>query len=261
MTKTVVSTTIFDLTSMVNIELAYYRPIARGRKIFGELVPYQHIWRTGADGNTTIYFSGDIEINGEVLPKGKYAIFTIPYEDRWDIIFYSDHANMGLPRVWADKGVALLTEVKPERSFRHIETFTMGVNNLGNNEGSIEMAWERTFVEIKFKLLNIPDVDASTADEFRMANFYYSAAEFYYELNELETALMLINRSFIINHFKPYFYYRLLALIEAAMGELGNAVESAKISLSLSENAGNEKYIQLNQQSVAQWTTQNVKEV
>lgn len=256
MTKTTVSTTIFDLTSTINIELNYYRPIAQGRKIFGELVPYRHIWRTGADGNTTIDLSEDIEINGKLLQKGKYAIFTIPNEERWQIIFYADYSNMGLPRFWNGNEIVLMTSVQPEKTQKYVESFTMGLNNLGNGEGSIDLAWENTFLEIRFRILNIKTLDASIVKEYRMANYYYSAAEFYYELRDLSTALLLITKSMEINEFRPFFYYRLRGLIEAGMGDLPSAIDSAKRSLVLSEDVGNEKYVQLNRQSILLWSTQ-----
>lgn len=219
MTKSVVTTTIFDLTSILEIELIYYRPIAQGRKIFGDLVPYDYVWRTGADGNTTVYFSEDIEIGGQILQKGKYAIFTIPAEDSWRIIFYAEYNNMGVPRVWTDENIALICSTPSERTNAYVESFTMGVNNLGNGEGSLELAWENTRIAIKFTMLHLMKVDPVATNAYRMASFYYSAAEFYYKLKDLPTALMLVNKSIAINEFQPSFYFSLRALIEAEMIE------------------------------------------
>ena len=82
--------TFEQVVGLTNIDVSYSRPSAKGRVVFGDLVPYGKLWRTGANANTTISFSDDVMIGGQALKKGKYAIFTTPKADSWEIIFYSD---------------------------------------------------------------------------------------------------------------------------------------------------------------------------
>ena len=88
----------FDqVVGLTNVDIVYSRPSAKGRIVFGDLVPYGKLWRTGANANTTISFSDDVVIAGKTLAKGKYALFTIPKADVWEVIFYSDTDNWGTP--------------------------------------------------------------------------------------------------------------------------------------------------------------------
>ena len=89
--------TIIQVVGLTNVEIVYSRPSAKGRDVFNNLVPYGKLWRTGANENTTISFSDDVVIDGKILPKGKYALFTTPKADTWEIIFYTGLDNWGNP--------------------------------------------------------------------------------------------------------------------------------------------------------------------
>ena len=116
---------IDQVVGLTNIQVEYSRPSAKGRIVYGELVPYGKNWRTGANDNTTVTFSQDVTINGKSLAKGKYALFTTPKADSWDIICYKDTDNWGLPENWMDEKIALKTSAKPESLNRLVETFTI----------------------------------------------------------------------------------------------------------------------------------------
>ena len=81
-----------QMVGLTDVEVEYSRPGLKGRNIFGDLVPFGKLWRTGANENSTISFSEDVTINGKILAKGKYALFTIPKADAWEIIFYALNA-------------------------------------------------------------------------------------------------------------------------------------------------------------------------
>ena len=91
---------------LTDVTLEFSRPAMRGRTIFGNLVPYGKMWRTGANANTKITFSTDVTVGGSTLKAGTYAVFTTPNETSWDVIFYSDASNWGTPREWDDAKVA-----------------------------------------------------------------------------------------------------------------------------------------------------------
>ena len=92
------SSKINQMVGLTEIIVEYSRPSKKGRDIFGNLVPFGKLWRTGANSSTKISFSSDVEINGEKIKEGKYSVFSIPNEDEWDIILYSDYDLWSVPQ-------------------------------------------------------------------------------------------------------------------------------------------------------------------
>src|SRR6187551_2333119 len=135
--------TVFQTVGLTDIEIVYSRPAARGRAVFGNLVPFGKVWRTGANENTTISLSDDVVIDGKTLPKGKYSLYTIPKIESWEVIFYSTTNNWGNPEVWNEANVVLR---KP------VESFTIGINNLAADSADLDMAWENSSVSMKFEV-------------------------------------------------------------------------------------------------------------
>src|SRR6478752_2813859 len=121
---------VSQTVGLTEVELEYSRPGAKKRIIFGDLVPFGKVWRTGANANTTISLSEDVTIGDKPLKKGKYALYTVPKADNWEVIFYSSTDNWGTPEKWDESKVALRTLVKPEMISKPVETFTIGINNL-----------------------------------------------------------------------------------------------------------------------------------
>lgn len=127
-----------------DIVIEYHQPSAKGRKIMGELVPYGKVWRTGANNATTIELSKDVKVEGQALPKGKYALFTVPGEDEWVVIF-NKTANQWGAFNYDEEQDALRVKVKPEKTDQFVEAFTINVDNEG-----VIMDWENT--RVKFKI-------------------------------------------------------------------------------------------------------------
>ncbi|RAW01047.1 DUF2911 domain-containing protein [Pseudochryseolinea flava] len=128
----------------VTIKIDYYQPSARGRQIMGGLVPYGEVWRTGANNSTSVEFSGPVKIEGKDLPKGKYALFTIPNENEWVIIFNKTLA-WGAYQYKQEEDVLRVT-VKPTKTANFVETFTISLD--GSN---VKLEWENTAVSFKVK--------------------------------------------------------------------------------------------------------------
>ena len=133
-----------QMVGLTDVEVEYSRPGLKGRNIFGDLVPFGKVWRTGANSNSTISFSEDVVIDGKTLKKGKYALFTIPKVESWEVIFYSKTDNWGNPEVWNESDVALKAAVVPQILNRNVENFTIDINNLDNNFGYLNISWEKT---------------------------------------------------------------------------------------------------------------------
>ena len=102
-----------QVVGLTDVTVDYSRPSAKGRLIFGDLVPFGKLWRTGANSNTTVSFSEDVVINGTTLKKGKYALYTTPKADMWEVIFYTANDNWGTPENWDANKVAVLVNADP----------------------------------------------------------------------------------------------------------------------------------------------------
>jgi hypothetical protein len=249
--------TVTQAVGLTDVEINYSRPSARGRAVIGNLVPFGKVWRTGANENTTISFSDDVVIDGKTLKKGKYALYTIPKIESWDIIFYSTTDNWGNPAEWNEANVALKVTVKPETLAKNIETFTIGISGLDTNFAFLEMYWENSYAAVKFEvptekkaMANIEKALAGPA-----AGDYFSAAQYLYQANgDITLARTYVDKALELNQDKPFFYYRLKSLIQAKQGDKKGAIETAKLSLAAAEIAKNQDYVKMNKESIAEWS-------
>jgi len=128
----------------VDVKIEYHQPSARGRQIMGGLVPYGEVWRTGANNTTSIEFSGPVKVEGQELAKGKYALFTIPGEKEWVIIFNKALA-WGAYQYKSAEDV-LRVSVKPGKTANFVETFTISLDG-----DAVKLEWENTSVSFKVK--------------------------------------------------------------------------------------------------------------
>ena len=168
---------------LTDVTLEYSRPSIKGRTIFGELVPYGEIWRTGANANTKITFSDDVTIGGASLKAGSYAIYTRPGQENWEVYFYTDSNNWGNPREWDDSKVAAVVKAEVYPMPMSIETFTMTFDGIKNDSVYLGMLWENVYVGVPIKF----GTDAKVAESIDKvmagpgASDYYSAAVYYLE--------------------------------------------------------------------------------
>ncbi|MBP6181632.1 DUF2911 domain-containing protein [Flavobacterium sp.] len=249
--------TITQAIGLTDVEINYSRPSARGRAVFGNLVPFGKVWRTGANENTTISFSDDVVIDGKTLKKGKYALYTIPKIESWEVIFYSMTDNWGNPVEWNEANVALKTTVKPETLSKNVETFTIGISDLDNNFAFLEMYWENSYAAVKFE---VPTEKKATASIEKVlagpaAGDYFSSAQYLYQSNgDIAKARAYIDKALELNQDKPFYYYRLKSLIQAKQGDKKGAIETAKLSLAAAEIAKNQDYVKMNKDSIAEWS-------
>jgi hypothetical protein len=249
---------IEQTVGLTNVKIDYSRPSAKGRSVYGELVPFGRMWRTGANANTIITFSNDVVIAGKTLKAGSYALYSQPKADTWDIIFYDDTNNWGLPEKYDDSKEALRTSVKPEFLSRNVETLTIGVNNLDSDFGFLEIAWEKTMVALKFEVPTKATAMKSieTAMSGPTANDLFAAAQYYYQSNgDQSKALAWINQSIAKSGQEPPFYIlRQKSLIQAKMGDKKGAIETAQLSLAAAEKAKNNDYVKMNKDSIQEWS-------
>ena len=242
---------------LTEIEINYSRPSARGRNIFGDLVPFGKLWRTGANENTTISFSDDVVIDGKTLKKGKYSIYSIPKIENWEVIFYKTTDNWGLPQEWNDANVALRANAKENVLSNPVETFTIEIGSLDNNFAFLEMLWGNSHVALKFE---VPTQKLATESIEKVlagptSADYFSAAQYLYQSNgDYAKALVYVNKALEMSSDKPFWYNRQKSLIQAKLGDKQGAIESAKLSLEAAEIAKNQDSAQMTKGRRVEWS-------
>jgi hypothetical protein len=132
------------------IRVTYSRPSKNDREVFGKLVPYDKVWRTGANENTEIKFYQDVELNGKKVKAGTYALFTIPGEKNWTIILNSDLDYWGSFK-YNEKNDVVRTTAPVSTLNEPLENFSVQFDSKGEKQGIMKMGWDRTVVEIPFK--------------------------------------------------------------------------------------------------------------
>jgi len=241
---------------LTDVSIEYSRPGMRDREIFGNLVPYGKVWRTGANENTKITFSDDVKIAGKELKKGTYALYTIPNKDSWEILFYSDSNNWGTPEKWDDNKVALKATAEVHQMPMKMESFTILIDELKNSSAALNFIWENTIVTLPFEVPT--DAKALASIEKVMngpsADDYFSAATYYHETGkDLKKALEWVNKAVEMQGDDAFWILRRKSLIEADLGMKKEAIASAKRSLASAEKAGNADYVKMNKDSLKEW--------
>jgi hypothetical protein len=251
-------TKIEQKVGLTDVTLEYSRPSMKGRKIFGDLVPYGKMWRTGANKNTMVTFSDDVVVDGTTLKAGSYAIFVTPGESSWDVIFYSDIENWGIPREWDDSKVAAKTTVNTYEMPMAVETWTISIDDLKSNSAQIGFIWENTYVGVKVKVPTDAKISASIEKTMAGpgAGDYYSAAV--YNLTEgkdLDKAQIWMDKAMSMIENPGFWQLRQQSLLYAKLGDKKKAIETAKKSLAGAEAAGNADYVKMNKESLKEWGT------
>ena len=240
---------------LTDVTLEYSRPSMKGRTIFGGLVPFGEIWRTGANANTKITFSDDVTIDGKTLKAGSYAIYTRPGQESWEVYFYSDSNNWGNPQEWDDSKVAAVTKVKVYPLPMTVQSLTMTFGNLTNDSVELGILWDKTYVGVPIKFET--DVKVAASIDKVMAGpgagDYYSAAVYYLESGkDIQMAKNWIDKA-VSMRTDAFWYFRQQSLIYAKAGDKKGAIKAAQTSLAMAKEAGNADYVALNEKSLKEW--------
>ena len=230
--------TITQRVGLTDVSIDYSRPDKRGREIFGGLVLYGKVWRTGANQPTKIKFSDDVKIEGKDLSKGEYAFYTLPGENEWTIIFSKNLKLWGAYGYKPDAD-ALRVTVKPTTLSEPVETFTIGFGDLKDNGAIIQLDWDKTRVPVQLTTNAVEKVNAQIAEALKNPSdlkpiFYYQAASFYYEHDkDLAQSEQWIDKAIELQKEPGYFLYYKKAQIEAKLGQKDKAKVAAEKSIQL----------------------------
>jgi hypothetical protein len=234
-----------------DIEVVYSRPSARGRKIFGGLVPYGEIWRSGANTATKVSFSTPVKIAGHDLPAGAYALFSIPGESEWTIIFNRVTGEWGA-YTYNEASDALRVKVTPTAIAQPFETFTIGLNDLRAESATLYLTWEKTRVPVKIEVdvvkPMVTQIESVIVPGAKIdANTYFAAAMFYYDNGlDLQKAKAWVEAA-TAGGKAPFFMLYGKARILAKLGDKAGAIAAARASIAAADGPFKAEYTRLNE--------------
>ena len=252
------ATTIEQSVGLTDFILQFARPSVKGREVYGNLVPYDKLWRTGANENSVISFNTSVTIDGKSIPAGKYSIYTIPSKDSWEFILYSDSNNWGLPNKWDETKIVLSHKVYPHELSKKVETFNISFDKLNNNSFTLGISWDYLYIPILFELPTKDTVMSSINEMLKNPNSsdLYKAAVYLLQENiDLNDASLYMEQAISMMDNPRFYHLRQQSLIYAALKDYAKAIEIAKLSLEKSINAGNTDYQKMNRDSIEAWSS------
>lgn len=239
-------TTIKQEFALSSIEVNYSRPNANGRKIYGGLVPYGNVWRTGANASTVVTFSEDVSVNGKALKAGKYSVYSVPGEKVWKVMFNSDLTLGGNVANYKKETEVLAVEVAPEKTADYAASFTIQFADVKATSTIMEIVWENTKVPLKItadidsKIMN--SIDAAMNKDTKP---YFQAASYYYENDkDLGKALEWVNKAIAQNQ-NAFWMYALKAKIQQKSKDFKGATATATQVIELAKKAQNQDYVKI----------------
>jgi hypothetical protein len=247
------SQTITQGFGLGTITLTYSRPNTKGRKIFGYVEPYGNVWRTGANWATTINFSDDVAIEGNKVPAGEYALFSIPGESQWTIILSKKVKQWGA-YTYNQGDDFLRFNVKPVTVQQPVETFALQFENMYPTSGELHLLWENTALTIHMTC----DIDAKVMARIDSAmktdkKPYYDAVIYYWTNNkDMNQALEWANQLEKIPGMPPMVAKLWKARVELKKGDKAAAAATAREGVKAATDAKSDEYIRLNTEVIAE---------
>jgi hypothetical protein len=230
-----------------NVELSYSRPVKRGRTIFGDLVPYGKVWRTGANTATTITFGDEVIIGGKKVPAGKYGLVTIPDKDNWTVIV-TKQLDVTSPAAYKPENDVARATVKPAAlTGTPVESFTMQFAEVKSNSLELQLMWDKTTVSLPISTDVETKVMAQIDQVMNKDNRpYYNAAMYYMDNGkDLNQALAWFDKAAELNPNAYWIHYNRASCL-AKLGKKKEAKEAATKSKELAGKADNQDYVKLN---------------
>ncbi len=246
--------TVSQRVGLTDISITYSRPGVKGRKIFGGLEAYGKLWRTGANAATKLTVSDEITLGGKKVPAGEYSIFTIPGEDEWTVII-NENPRAGTAQYDESLDAARFT-IKRTPTPEKVETLTFNFSEVKDDKANLDLEWENTRVriplEVKYDETVMAQIDRMMANpEASLANNYYQAANYYFNTNrDSKQALEWVNKAVEINDSR-YWVLHLQAKLLEKNGKNSEAKAAAEKSMKLAQEAGNDGFVQMNKELIA----------
>lgn len=245
--------TVTQMVGLAEISIKYSRPSVKGRKVYGDLVPFDKVWRTGANRPTKIKFDDEISFEGNKVPAGEYTLVTIPNATEWTIILNKDSKGNGASSYLESDDVVRF-KVKPQLVAYPVENFTINFANITDNTAIIELLWENTAVRFKIENEITSKIEKQITAQLnpaKDAGMYSQIAGYYLDTNQkLPEALELITKS---TDLAPrYWTLHTKAKIQAKLGKNKEAMETCQKSIELAKKDGDDGYVKMNEKLIEQ---------
>ncbi len=243
--------TIKQTFGLSSVELSYSRPGMKGRKVFGDLVPFGNVWRTGANQATTLTFGEEVTIGGKKIPAGKYGLLSIPNKDNWTMII-TQQLNVTSPAAYKNDSDVVRVNVKTSALKEPAETFTIQFANVQATSCELKVMWENTGVSLPITT----DIDSKVMAQISQAMSsekppYFEAASYFFDNGkDLNKAKEWAQKAVDANP-KAFWIAHLLAKVQAKSGDKVNAMATARKSIELAKEAKNSDYVTLNEKLLA----------
>lgn len=253
--------TIKQNVGLMEVAITYSRPGVNERVIFGDLVPYGEVWRTGANQSTKITLSDTVLLEGNLTPPGAYTLATIPGKDEWTIIINKNSEMWGVYEYKAEDDLLRFT-VPAQKTQKQVETMTIGFSDLTWKGANVNISWENTLVSFNLEHAGIADqimasINTTLGGGEASANDYFAAATFMYNTDQdLEKAAKWVNTAvekYEAQNRNVFWVYHQKAKILSALGNYSEAIKAAEKSKEMAREANNQDYIKLNDKVIAEW--------
>ncbi|MCC6837129.1 MAG: DUF2911 domain-containing protein [Bacteroidia bacterium] len=245
--------TLKQAFALSEITIEYSRPSVKGRTIYGDVVPFGKVWRTGANSSTKITFGEDVKVEGKDVAAGTYAIYSIPNKDSWEIMLYKDLTLGGNVAEYKAENEVVKVKITPTALSTKVETFSINVADITANTCAIELIWDKTRVafnvtaEIESKIMK--NIETTMNKDSRP---YYQAASYYYENNkDLAKALEWVNKAVEQNP-KAYWVVLLKAKIQLKSKDNKGAIATAEQAMALAKEAQDDAYMKMSEKLIAE---------
>jgi hypothetical protein len=238
--------------ALSSVELSYSRPGMKNRKIFGDLVPFGKVWRTGANQATTITFGEDVNIGGKKVAAGKYGLLSIPEKNNWTLII-TKQLDVTSPAAYKQDMDVVRVDAKTMKMDNNMETFTMQFANVKPNSCELHMMWENTVVALPISVDVEPKVMAQIDQLMNKDNRPYFSAAMYYLDNgkDLNQALTWFDKA-LETQPTAFWIHHQRANCLARLGKKDDAKVAAEKSKTLAAEQKNDDYVKLNEKLLAE---------
>ena len=247
------SQTITQGFGLGSITITYSRPNTKGRKIFGDVEPYDKVWRTGANSATVIKFSDDVTLEGNKVPAGEYGLFSIPGENQWTIILSKKPKQWGA-YTYSQSDDYLRFTVTPSKLQQPVETFALQFENIYPTTGELHLLWENTALVLHLTC----DIDAKVMARIDSAmktdkKPYYDAVIYYYNNNkDMNQALEWANQLDKMPGMPPMVAKLWKARVLLKKGDKSGALSTAREGVTAATAMHSDEYVRLNTEVVTE---------
>lgn len=235
------------------VTIEYSRPAVKGRTIFGDVVPYGKIWRTGANATTKITFTDEVKLEGNTVKPGTYGLYTIPNKDSWEVMLYKDLTLNGNVAEYKTENEILRFKVKSIKIPMKMESLMINIGDISATEAKLTLLWENTVIAIKMTT----DIDARVMESIEASMKsekpeYFRAAGYYFDNGkDLKQALTWATKATEENP-TAFYMFNLKARIEYKLGDKAAGKASAEKSIALAKEAKNDDYVALGEKLLAE---------